>query len=102
MRRLYSAGGLTEAYLVLHRLDRADIAACVLNEHAQGGLGDIPFMHASPEVWVIEDGDFDRARTIVAEHESAGSPASPRGCRGCGERNPPAFEFCWRCGRLLE
>ena len=101
MRRLYSAGSLAEAYLLLHRLRHAGIDAQIFNEHAQGGLGDIPFTHAYPEVWVHEDAQFGRARTVVAEFESTPRVHAPRRCGGCSEENPPAFELCWHCGQVL-
>ena len=39
MQRLYTAADLPEAHLVAQLLERAGIEACVLNAHAQGGLG---------------------------------------------------------------
>jgi hypothetical protein len=101
MFRLYTAANLPEAHLLLHRLAQAGIEARVLNEHAQGGLGEIPFTHAYPEVWIMETADEERARRIVVEFEQA--PASPdmARCTACGEMNPPAFEICWYCGNIL-
>jgi len=102
VRRVYSAGNLTEAYLVLHRLTHAGIRVQVLNEHAQGGSGEIPFMQATPEVWVVEDSDFERARALVIAHESGPAHGASHFCPACGEDNPVTFEICWRCGTLLE
>ncbi len=100
MLRLYTAGDLPEAHLVAQLLERAGIAAQVFNEHAQGGLGEIPFTHAWPEVWVIEDADFSRAQQVLDAWRRA--PAMPpRRCRDCGEENPGTFETCWRCGHPL-
>jgi|SRR5690606_12988217 len=100
MQKLYTAANLPDAYLLLHRLERAGIRARVLNEHAQGGVGEIPFVHAYPEVWV-EAADAERARAVVAEHEHPLAEAA-RDCVRCGERNPGSFEVCWRCGGVLE
>jgi hypothetical protein len=102
MLRLYSAANLTEAYLVLHALEHAGIAAHVLNQHAQSGLGDIPFTHAWPEVWIEQDRDVERARAVITRYESARVSGSPRRCLGCGEDNPANFEFCWRCGVAVD
>jgi hypothetical protein len=101
MFRLCTAANLPEAHLLLHRLAEAGIEARVLNEHAQGGLGEIPFTHAYPEIWIMEAADEERARRVVVEFEQA--PASPdtAQCTACGEMNPPAFEICWRCGNIL-
>lgn len=101
MFRLYSAANLPEAHLLLHRLAQAGIEARVLNEHAQGGMGEIPFTHAYPEIWIMEEADEARARRIVVEFEQAPSSPDTARCASCGEMNPPAFEICWRCGRVL-
>ena len=60
MFRLCTAANLPEAHLLLHRLAQAGIEARVLNEHAQGGLGEIPFTHAYPEIWIMEPADEER------------------------------------------
>lgn len=101
MFRLYAAANLPEAYLLLHRLAQAGIEACVLNEHAQGGLGEIPFTHAYPEVWVMEVEDTARAREILQEFERRSSSEETITCGNCGEANPAGFEICWHCGRSL-
>ena len=101
MFRLCTAANLPEAHLLLHRLAQAGIAARVLNEHAQGGLGEIPFTHAYPEIWVMEDVDETRARAVLAEFERPPASREPTRCQVCGEINPPAFEICWQCGKPL-
>lgn len=101
MFRLYTAANLPEAHLLLHRLTLAGIEARVLNEHAQGGLGEIPFTHAYPEIWVMEELEEARARAILVEFERPPASREPARCAACGEMNPPAFEICWRCGKPL-
>ena len=73
----------------------------MLNEHAQGGLGEIPFTHAYPEVWVMEAEDTARARVILQEFERRVSSDETIACGNCGETNPAGFEICWQCGRPL-
>lgn len=102
MQKIYTAGNLQEAYLIVHRLAQAGLEARVLNEHAQGGLGELPFTHVYPEVWLVEPAEAERAREIVAEYEQAEPPAGPRTCRACREENPGGFEVCWRCGAVLD
>lgn len=86
---------------MLHRLEQVGIEARVLNEHAQGGLGEIPFLQAYPEVWVMEEADATRAREVLTAFESAEVPPGKVHCAGCGEENPRSFEICWRCGQTL-
>lgn len=98
MQRLYRAADLTDAYLLLHRLQHAGIAARVLNEHARGALGEIPFTHAGPEVWIDEARDSLRAQALATEHESVRVNGAGWRCTACAEENPGGFELCWKCG----
>jgi hypothetical protein len=101
MQRLYTAANLPEAYLLVQLLARAGIEARVFNEHAQGGLGEIPFLHTYPEVWLMEPAEEERARRLLAAYESADPGPGTRRCPGCGEENPQTFELCWHCGAPL-
>lgn len=102
MVKLYSAGNLGEAHLLLHRLEQAGIEARVLNQHAQGGLGELPFTQAYPEVWLENAADMRRGQAIVAEFEQIlRGETGTRVCRGCGEPSPASFEICWNCGKTL-
>jgi hypothetical protein len=100
--RIYSAANLPEAYLLLGLMSEAGIRARVLNEYAQGALGDIPFPCARPEVWIEREPDRERALRIVNEYEQASSNSPPVFCRSCGEENPGTFETCWHCGAFLK
>ncbi|SFN36730.1 Putative signal transducing protein [Nitrosospira briensis] len=102
MKKLCSATNLMEAQIMLDLLGHANIPARLFNEHAQGGLGDIPFTHAYPEVWVIRDGDFERGQAIVRNFEKAPVENRVVFCRSCGEENPRNFQLCWHCGAGLE
>ena len=64
MKRIYSAASLPEAHLILHRLQEKGIPARVFNENAHGGVGELPFTHAYPEIWIDED-IFYRASTAT-------------------------------------
>ena len=99
MKKLYSANNLMEAHIVLDMLEHALIPAQLFNQHAQGGMGDIPFTHAYPEVWVIRDEDYERGRRIVQHYETM--PQSNQ-VISCGEENPVNFQLCWQCGNGLE
>jgi Putative prokaryotic signal transducing protein len=101
MRRIYSAASLPDAHIMLHLLKHAGIEARIFNENAQGGLGEIPFTHAYPEVWLLNECDYPRAREIVKAHDSAIPDPGVVRCRRCGEDNPRNFEVCWQCGETL-
>lgn len=101
MQRVYRAADLTDAYLLLHRLQRAGIAARVLNEHARGALGEIPFTDAGPEVWIDEERHLEPALAAIAQHEAARTSGGTQRCPRCQEENPAEFELCWRCGAAI-
>ena len=101
MKRIYSAASLPEAHLILHRLRAEGIACAVFNENAQGGVGELPFTHAYPEVWIEDTVDEPLARRIVDEFERGADDADGGPCAGCGEHNPASFEVCWNCGAVL-
>lgn len=101
MRRVYETANLQEAHLILHLLSAEGIEARILNANAQGGLGEIPFTQTYPEIWVMRDGELDRARTIIAAYERRPAVQGTRRCPACGEENPDNFETCWHCGRPL-
>lgn len=101
MIRIYQAANLPQAHLVAGLLRHAGIESRVLKENAQGGLGDIPFGEAYPEVWIEHARDAQNARTIIAAFERAPLDAASSACPFCGEDNPANFELCWKCGNGL-
>ena len=101
MKRIYSAASLPEAHLLLHRLREDGIEARVFNENAHGGVGELPFTHAYPEVWIADPADELKVREIVQEFERGTEPVQNVDCAECGEHNPATFEICWNCAAIL-
>ena len=101
MKKIYSAATLPDAHLIVGLLGQAGIAARVFNENAQGGMGEIPFVHAWPEVWVENEGDEQRALDLIRGFEKTSDGQRQVGCPACGESNPENFEVCWNCGTTL-
>ena len=102
MKRLYSAANLPEAYLLRDMLAEAGIRSRILNEHAQGGTGEIPFTQTYPEIWVEREQDLERARKIIDEFEARDATDEFVTCPRCGEENPRNFETCWHCGMPMD
>ncbi len=97
MERLYSAANLPEAWLIRDLLAEIGVRTQILNEHAQGGVGEIPFTQTWPEIWVERKNDMERARRVITEYESRSVPTGYIDCPYCGEQNPENFEICWHC-----
>lgn len=102
MIRCYSAANLIEAHIVRDQLEEAGIKTHVFNENAQGGVGEIPFTHAYPEIWLVNDGDIEKARKVIKAYELPMKDAGARLCNHCGESNPGTFQICWRCGKVIQ
>jgi hypothetical protein len=101
VKKLYRAANLPDAHILRGLLAQAGIEAHVFNENAQGGLGQLPFTEAWPEVWVAQDRDLPRALDIVQAFECRPAVSADLRCPGCAEENPSSFQLCWRCGTSL-
>ena len=98
MKKIYSAATLPDAHLVLGLLAQAGIEGKVFNENAQGGMGEIPFTHAWPEIWILDERDAVRARELIRQFERSPAVGGDTPCPKCSERNPGNFQVCWHCG----
>ena len=98
MIKAYTAANLQDAHILLGLLESCGIKVRILNAAAQGGLGEIPFPSAYPELWLEDDRDAVRARKVIEEFERPPSGESPRRCPNCQEESPARFEVCWKCG----
>ena len=99
MERLYLAADLQEAHLLRHQLEAERIDVHIFNENAHGAVGELPFTHTYPELWLVNGDDLDRAQKIIAYYQRPTEIGGSRECERCGEANPGTFEICWRCGQ---
>lgn len=97
MFKIYSAGNITDAYLLQSLLTEAGIDTQILNEYAQGGVGELSFTHAYPELWLLDAADTEQARRIINKFEQHDVPIGSIQCPNCAESNPDSFEICWQC-----
>ena len=101
MKRLYAAADLVGAQLLKDLLQESGIRAEIFNQNAQAGSGEIPFTHAYPELWLLDENDEPRARKVVMEFDTQTLPVGVVYCAQCREDNPSNFASCWQCGRML-
>ena len=99
---MYIAESLADAHLVSNLVRSYGIKTHVFNQFANGAVGERPFTHTWPEVWVENDRDEAKALEII-ESRSAEVPSSMEEvtCPGCGSQNPANFEICWDCAASL-
>ena len=79
-------------------LTQEGIGCMVKNSELGGAVGELPPLECWPEVWVLEDDDYARARDIVAGLCRDRTGGRCWTCR-CGETLEAQFAECWRCGR---
>ena len=62
--------------------------------------GVVPFAEVFPELWVLQDEDFERAQSLLKDWEEA-KPLETTGwtCVSCGEIHQKEFMTCWKCGQ---
>lgn len=101
MKKIYRCGNSLELQTFKEGLKRNDIAFLVKNEYIAGAIGELPFTEAWPELWVIDDALFDKAKSVCMQLEKELlTPQPDWGCQNCGEQNDSSFEFCWQCEHL--
>ncbi len=101
MIRVYIAENLADAHLVCNRIRESGIPAHVFNEFSNGAVGELPFTHTWPEVWVENDQDEGSALEIVKECQPVEFVDAESACPECGQLNPVNFEICWSCSAQL-
>ena len=101
MKKLTSADSLITINHFKNLLEAEGIPCQIRNEHLGSILGEMPFVETWPELWVVNDLDFDRATQLI-EAVDAESPQAPWSCRRCGEENEGQFAACWNCGAPAE
>ena len=102
MKKLTSSDSLVTINHWKNLLESEGIPSEIRNEHLGSVLGEIPFPEVWPQLWVINDLDYDRARQLIdADIAAAESPSEPWNCRKCGEENEGQFSACWNCGTAL-
>ncbi|MEM7083829.1 MAG: DUF2007 domain-containing protein [Pseudomonadota bacterium] len=96
MKLAYTNANRMMVLNVQNLLEREGIKTLLRNEYAVGAMGEISPFEVWLEVWVFNQADYNRARTLVSTSISD-SHAPEWLCHECGERNDPSFDFCWNC-----
>ena len=61
--------------------------------------GELPPVECWPELWVVDEEKFGRARSILKKTLAPlHSVKKPWNCAGCGETIEGQFSECWNCG----
>jgi len=101
MKKLISQSSLIELAPYEFALNVADIKFSRKNEFISGAIGDLPFTEVWPELWLINDEQFEQADKICQRITlEVNNNDIDWSCVQCKEINANSFEFCWSCGEL--
>jgi len=98
VKKLTSSESLITINHFKNVLESEGIACRIKNEHLGSIVGEIPFIEVWPELWVINELDYDRAKQLIDAAIVDESPQRSWKCRKCGEENEGQFAACWNCG----
>jgi len=101
MKKVTSAPTIITIHHFRNLLEAEGIASVIRNEHLGSILGDIPFTETWPQLWVVNDLDYDRAKQLVSDDAIDESPRQNWRCPNCKEENEGQFAACWNCGHAL-
>jgi hypothetical protein len=99
VKRLITAPNLALATLWADLLSGAGIATTVQRQYASSIAGEVPPDQTLPELWVSEDDQLERARSLL--HELRHPPSRHWACPACHEVIDGPFEQCWNCGASM-
>jgi len=101
MKKLYTftLADRAEAGLLKELLEREGVACLVRNEQLFAALGEIPFLECSPELWVIDDEVWPRAKSLLESWLKEDITSAAWVCPSCGEKLEGQFGSCWKCGK---
>jgi hypothetical protein len=77
-------------------LEQAEIRCSIKNEFASSGSGELPHFDTWPELWILDENDWDRAQAILTEIRD-NSWDEEWTCNYCQEKNANSFDYCWNC-----
>lgn len=100
MRKVFVSQSLVEVESKKDLLDKSGIPNTIRNQQASTLAGAVPFAEVFPELWVLQDEDYDRAVMVMEdEPQHHGEDQSDWVCGSCGENNGYEFTECWKCGQ---
>jgi len=78
-------------------LKLSGIDAVIKNQFLGGAAGELGLSDVWPQLWVIDDAQFEQAKLLIAEEKEQSFSQASWVCPNCHEKNEGSFEFCWNC-----
>ena len=98
MKKVYSNELLPMAGYIQSLLENNGIRCSIKNQALGGALGEIPPIECWPEVWVLNDEDYEKAMALITSLATNPADAEASWSCACGEENSNQFYSCWNCG----
>ena len=103
MQKLHTADDPIFIGYLRSLLEAEGIACNIRNELLIGGSGELPPNECWPEIWVLNDDDFQRATAIVDKaRQNPRIDDEPWQCTHCHESSEAQFTACWQCGTIRD
>ena len=96
MKLIYTNENRIMVLNVKNVLMRHDLEVTLNNEFASSASGVLAPFDTWPEVWLLNDNDFEKAKKII-DSISLESNLDSWEFQNCKELNDQSFDFCWSC-----
>ena len=98
MKKVFSSDNQMIAGFLQGILENENIKCFIKNQALSGGIGELPPTECWPELWVVDDDDYQKALNIIEQVNLETDPKSKPWRCSCGETNEGQFGSCWQCG----
>ena len=101
MKRLFVSQSLVEVESLKELLSTDGILCTIRNQQGSSLAGEVPFVEVFPELWVVSDADFDRAKELLKDREVEIEVERRHVgfAPDVGSGTLVTFTACWKCGR---
>ena len=96
MKMVYSHENLFLVTNAKNIIESTGIETFLKNEFAQGAIGEASAFDCWPEIWVLNDNDYDKAKSAIEASQKSANMVDWI-CNKCLEKNDASFEICWQC-----
>ena len=98
MKKVYTNENMALVGIAKSYLLERNIQCVIRNEFASSVMGEVPFLDVWPELWLLDDSQYNDAVVLLKEIQEVPVNKIDWKCGTCQEINPGNFDICWQCG----